>query len=335
MDWNKGFSASYFATFVDASTWRDLERFDITEGQISIDIEELRCSASLGAVRYQSGTERLVRVYLDARQNGDAQLVPLFTGYATSPSRTFNGVLETNPLDLYSVLKPVQDVILPRGWYAAAEIPCGTLIRDLLAPTPAPVEIADNSPALTDAIIAEDDESNLTMIEKILTAMDWRLRITGAGVIQILPTASEPIVAYDPIDNDAIEPNVDVSHDWYECPNCLRATAADLTAVARDDSADSMYSTVNRGREIWISETDCDLNDGETIEEYATRRLKEEQRTAVTASYQRRFYPDVFSSDLIRLHYPAQGLEGLYRVESLSITLGHGCPCEEEVSKYE
>lgn len=334
MDWQKGFSASYYATFVDKATWRDLERFEITEGSISYNTEELRCSATVGAVGYEQGTENVIRVYLDARQTGDAVLVPLFTGYATSPSQLFNGRLETNSLDVYSVLTPVKDVLLPRGWYAAAEIPGGDLIKKLLEPTPAPVSITDDSPALKEAIIAEDSETNLSMIEKILVAMDWRMRVGGDGTIQLLPNATEAEVTFDPLDNDAIEPEIEVTYDWYQCPNCMRAISGDLTAVAKDENEDSIFSIPRRGREVWMEDTDADLNEGETIEAYALRRLKEEQSVATQAKYKRRFHSELSVSDLVRLHYPEQGLDGLYKITSMSMELGYGCSVDEEVEKY-
>ena len=334
MNWNLGFSAAYYATFVDKATWRDLERFEITDGSISYTEDELRCSATVGAVGYEQGTENIIRVYLDAKQTGSAALVPLFTGYATSPTQDFNGVLETNSLDVYSVLTPVRDVLLPRGWYAAAEIPGGTLIKNLLEPTPAPVDIVDNSPALQEAIIAEDSETNLSMIEKILSAIDWRMRIGGDGTIHIMPKATEAVVMYDPLDNDAIEPEIEITYDWYQCPNCFRAISGDLTAVAKDESSNSIFSIQNRGREVWMEETDADLNEGETIEAYALRRLREEQSIATQAKYKRRFHPDLSVSDLVQLHYPKQGLEGLYKITSMSMELGYGCSVDEEVEKY-
>ena len=334
MNWNLGFSAAYYATFVDKATWRDLERFEITDGSISYTEDELRCSATVGAVGYEQGTEKIIRVYLDAKQTGSAALVPLFTGYATSPAQTFNGVLETNSLDVYSVLTPVRDVLLPRGWYAAAEIPGGTLIKNLLAPTPAPVDIVDNSPALKEAIIAEDSETNLSMIEKILAAMDWRMRVGGDGTIHIMPNATEAVVMYDPLDNDAIEPEIEVTYDWYQCPNCFRAISGDLTAVAKDEASNSIFSIQNRGREVWMEDTDADLNKGETIEAYALRRLREEQSVATQAKYKRRFHPELSVSDLVQLHYPKQGLEGLYKITSMSMELGYGCSVDEEVEKY-
>lgn len=334
MEWKDGFSAAYYATFVDKATWRDLERFEITDGSISYTADELRCSATVGAVRYEQGTENIIRVYLDAKQTGSAALVPLFTGYATSPAQNFNGILETNSLDVYSVLTPVRDVLLPRGWYAAAEIPGGALIKNLLAPTPAPVDIVENSPALKEAIIAEDSETNLSMIEKILAAIDWRMRVSGDGTIHIMPNATAPVVTYDPLDNDAIEPEIEITYDWYQCPNCFRAISGNLTAVAKDEASDSIFSIQNRGREVWMEDTEADLNEGETIEAYALRRLKEEQSVATQAKYKRRFHPDLSVSDLVQLHYPEQGLEGLYKITSMSMDLGYGCSVDEEVEKY-
>ena len=334
MNWNLGFSAAYYATFVDKATWRDLERFEITDGSISYTTDELRCSATVGAVGYEQGTEKIIRVYLDAKQTGSAALVPLFTGYATSPAQNFNGILETNSLDVYSVLTPVRDVLLPRGWYAPAEMPGGYLIKNLLAPTPAPVDIVDNSPALQEAIIAEDSETNLSMIEKILSAIDWRMRVGGDGTIHIMPKATEAVVMYDPLDNDAIEPEIEVTYDWYQCPNCFRAISGDLTAVAKDEASNSIFSIQNRGREVWMEDTNADLNEGETIEAYALRRLREEQSVATQAKYKRRFHPDLSTSDLVQLHYPKQGLEGLYKITSMSMELGYGCSVDEEVEKY-
>ena len=128
-----------------------------------------------------------------------------------------------------------------------------------------------------------------------------------------------------------IEPSIAVEYDWYSCPNVFRAVQDDLSAVARDDDPDSPLSTVSRGREIWAEETSCDFNTGESIAEYAVRRLKELQSIAVTASYERRYHPDVLAGDVIRLRYPAQGLDGLYKVTSQSIELGYGAKTSEEV----
>ena len=63
------------------------------------------------------------------------------------------------------------------------------------------------------------------------------------------------------------------------------------------------------------------------------RRLREEQRYEQVASYERRYLPDVRPGDLIRLKYPAQGLNGMFQVSSQKIELGHGARTSEEVTR--
>lgn len=333
MNWSKGYSAQYYMTEVDPGTWRDISTIQITEGSIKKELESLRESADVTCLGFQDNTEKWIRIYLDADQDGETGHVALFTGLASSPEDNYNGSLQECPLECYSVLKPVEDVALLRGWYAPAGVSCSTIVRQLLSPTPAPVQIAENAPALTSSIIAEEDETNLTMIDKILAAINWRIRLAGDGTISIEPYPTEAAARFDPLENDCIEPDVTVSEDWFSCPNVFMAVNGDLTAIARDDSVDSPFSTVNRGREVWATESDVDLADGESIEEYAARRLQELQNLKKEVEYNRRFWPDVYPTDIVTLYYPDQGLNGNYAVTSQSIDLGYGARTAETLSE--
>ena len=332
MDWGKGYSATYYLAQVDPVTWRDIARIEITGGSINREKTGLIESADIDCTGYDDG-ERWIRVYLDARQNGAAEHVPLFTGLATSPEDEIDGTRVENALQCYSVLKPVDDVLLLRGWYAPRKTKGTDVIRKLLVPTPAPVVWEEGSPLLDDSIVAEAGESNLSMVQKVLTAINWRIRILGDGTIWLGPQAEKESTTLDPLTMDVIEPGIKVSNDWYGCPNVFLAIEDDLTAIARDDSEASALSTVNRGREVWMVEDGCDLADNETIAEYAVRRLREEQRYEQVASYERRYLPDVRPGDLIRLKYPAQGLNGMFQVSSQKIELGHGARTSEEVTR--
>lgn len=331
MDWSKGFSASYYMATIDTRTWNDASRLNITGGSISRSETGLRQSADIDCPQYETGSERWIRIWLDVRQNGAADHVALFTGLACSPSVRLDGNIKEHPLECYSVLKPADDTMLQRGWYAPAEMNGAQLVQSMLkSATPAPVEVIGQSPALKQAIIAEDGETVLTMVDKILDAVGWRIRIDGRGAIYICESPKEVSAEFGK-DFDVIETEVEIEQDWFECPNVFRAVSDDMTAVARDDSESSILSTVSRGREIWMEETNCDLNDGESIEEYALRRLKEEQERSVRVSYNRRFHPDVNVGDLIKLSYPAQDLQGTYRVSEQTIALEYGAQTAEEV----
>ena len=329
MNFSKGFSASYYGMYVDPVTWRDVERFEITSGSLSESDSDLISSADLQVTDWQGG-ERWIRIYLDARQGQSAQRVPMFTGLATSPAKDIDGVRKTYKIECYSVLKPAADILLQRGWYAPAGISGALLVKRLLSGL-APVIEGENAPALTSAIVAEDGESNLSMAHKILRAINWRLWLLGDGTIMILPQAKDVSATFDAVKNDIVEPSISYEDDWYDCPNVFRAVADDLSATARDDSPASPFSTVRRGREIWMEETSCDLADDENIAEYALRRLKEEQKKSVKIGYNRRYDPNIAAGDLVRLHYPAQGIDGIFKVTSQKTDMSYGAKTSEEV----
>ena len=140
--------------------------------------------------------------------------------------------------------------------------------------------------------------------------------------------ASNPVAYFSPSE-DYIEPDVSIEADWFECPNVFRATSGNVSAVAIDEDPDSILSVPSRGREIWKEETASDFNEGETIAEYAQRRLTEEQSYATTARYFRRFIPDLYPSDMVSLRY--KEIQGVYTIESQSIELSHSARTNEEV----
>lgn len=335
MDWSKGFTASYYASVVSAETWHEVDKIMITNGTIKRSNAELRESAEIECTRYDQTEERWIRIWMDARQGGDNAHVPMFTGVAVSPDRNINGLLTTNTVQCFSVLKPAQDVLLPRGWYAPAGSNGAELVADLLAVTPAPKIIEGVAPTLQEAYIAENGESNLSMANKILQAIGWRIRIDGDGTISIMSEAVEPSVVFGSVDYDVLQPEIKVTYDWYSAPNVFRATMDDVSAVARDEDADSIFSIPNRGREIWKEERGCKLSDSESLAGYALRRLKEEQRIALTASYDRRYHPDITVGDMVRLKYPAQDLDGTFTVTSQSISIMAGAPTAEEAKMNE
>lgn len=332
MDWSKGFSAAYYMETVDPVTWRDRQRIEITGGSVSRSSSGLRQSADVTCTEFQPDTELWIRIYLEASQGGETERAALFTGLASVPDTEISGTLRRYPLACYSVLKPLEDVILQRGYYVLAGTDCASALRDLLAATPAPAVIEGQAPTLYQTIIAEGGETPLSMAGRILDAIGWRMRIDGDGTIRIGPRGETETAAFG-IYNDVIEPQLKLRSDWFSCPNVFRATSGDLTATARDDSPDSPLSTVRRGREVWMAEDSVKLAEGEGLQQYAERRLLEEQARAGSVQYTRRFDPAVNVTDKVRLHYPPQGLMGLYTVSSQSITLGAGAAVSEEVRR--
>lgn len=330
MRWDKGFTAAYYAANIDVGTWLDTTRIEITQGKINRTDSDLQDSAQITCVRYPYTNERWIRLYMDATQEGASAHVPLFTGLAICPDRDIDGAVETGSVICYSVLKPAQDVLLPRGWYAAKGLRGAEIVASLLSVTPAPKIVQSGSPKLTAHIVAEAGESCLTMARKILKAINWRIRLHGDGTIEICPQASNISASFDALDNDAIEPRLRVTFDWYDTPNVYRAVSGNSCAEVRDSAAIKA-----RGREVWKEDRSPAFNGSESISMYAKRMLDESQWAAYKVSYDRRFCPDVTVGDLVSLHYPAQGVDNIFRVNSQAISCEAGGKTSEEVVRYE
>ena len=334
MDWAKGFEATYYMTLVDRDTWKDTERIEITGGSVSRSDSNLIESADIDCVSYERG-EQWVRLWLGARQDGaDASHIALFTGLATSPAVSINGMARQNSLECYSVLKPADDVPLPRGYFVASGSDVTLLIKsELLGDTPAPVVIDGEAPLLAKTIFAENGESKLSLAVKLLTAINWRFRIDGDGTIHICPKDNTIVASFDALDNDVVEPQINVEQDWYRCPNVFQAIIDGVAYTARDDNPNSVLSTVSRCREIWITEENPTLNSGETATQYVNRRLREEQTAIMKASYNRRFYPSITIGDCISLNFPAQKVVGVFRITSNNFSLNYGATVSEDANK--
>lgn len=334
MDWSKGYSARFLAFEVDPITWRDMQPVDIIDGAITKETGSLRQSATVDTKAFDGSTEKWIRIYMEARQAGDSYYGAMFTGLASTPKLKYDGTNLSIPIQCYSVLKPLEDIYLPKGWFVSANADALAIIQELLSVTPAPIEPDGNPPRLASSIVAEEQETNLSMVENILKSIDWQLDIDGDGRIRLHPTVHEvdpDVVVFSALSNDCLETSVDIEYDWFACPNVCRVTYGDAIAIARDDDPNSRLSTVNRGREIWKEERDITLGDHETLDMYVERMLKDEQKVAYKVSYRRRYHPDVTIGSIIGMNYPRQNLNGYFRVESQSITLGYNATVSEQI----
>lgn len=330
MNFSKGYTAAFYAAIIDPETWEDIDRLEIVSGSINRTATDLRQSAELTLREYDGELDRWIRIYMDAKQGEDETRVPLFTGIATSPEETYNAGVRDVRIQCYSVLKAAADVFLQRGYYISRNRTAATAIRELLNATPAPIEITETTERLADEIIAESNESRLTMTDKVLKAASWTMKIGGDGTIYIGPEEPEPAAEFSPA-NDIIGTSFTQGRDWFACPNILRATSGDLTAVARDDDPDSPLSTVARGREIWADEDSVTLLDGQTIAQYARAKLKELQRRTEKISYTRRFQPALNIGDVVRINYT--DIQGDYMIDSQAITLGAAGSTQETAQR--
>lgn len=330
VDFSNGFSATYYAARVNPQTWADAGEINIIAGSIAKNADSDLVESADITIDEEIGTEEWIRVYMIAEQGGALERVPLFTGIVSSPTRNIDGNTEERKLDCYSVLKVAADVLLPMGWFAPARTNGGELIRMLLEDLPGPVELDEGSPVILSSFVAGSKDTKLSIAQEIAKAINWQIKVNGDGSVRICPKPLTISGTFDNIENDIIETSVTDDQDIFSVPNILRVTLNGSAATARDDDPDSIYSTVNRGREIWQQE-DAKLAAGESLGEYAARRLKELQNPSRKLDYTRRFQPDVDVNDLVSIIYPKQNIGDVFRVKSQTITLSYGAKVKEEV----
>lgn len=335
MDWSKGFSAQYDLMQVDPVSFLDMGPLRFTAGTIDNSNSGLMQSADLTMT--EDPGECWVRVYLKARQSDSGARVALFTGLTSAPERALDGRRNTFNVECYSVLKPIDDILVPRGYYAPAGADAAALVAELFSVGPAPVEVEPDGPGLIETIVAEEDMSRLDVAWLILDAVGWRLRIDGNGTIRICAYSSESSVTFDAREHDALELQLTDEQDWFSVPNCIRVVSGNNYVEYKDDDPDSRVSTVSRKAtrggtgEIWMNDNASSIGSNESLAEYAMRILKENQASARKVSYSRRYFPDLLVSDLVSLRLGGVGIDGTFRITSQRIELGYGCRTSEEV----
>lgn len=332
IEWSKGFVSNYYAMVVDPVTWRDVSRIELVDGSINYTDSGLRGSADITCGEFDYENEQWIRIYLNARQGYESENIPLFTGLSISPDLSYNGKTLSNKIQCFSPLTIADVIYLPLGWYARKDANGAETIKDLLSEiVPAPIIIDGSSPNLSQNLVAEKDETYLKMIDKILESIGWVIKLDGNGTIRISPESSDIVGSFDHINNRFLEEEIEIHTNWDKIPNVFRAIGNGVSAIAKDENGESRFSIQNRGREIWEQDTSVTLNDGETIGEYADRRLQELQELSRTASYSRRYEPNVRIGDRISINYPNQNLVGIFTVTSQTINLSYSCRVSEEI----
>ena len=167
-----------------------------------------------------------------------------------------------------------------------------------------------------------------------MEVINWRIILDGNGTIHIAPFNNEIVETFSHQENDILEMNVTISSNWADIPNVFRAVGSGISSIAKDEDPSSPFSIPNRGREIWAQDTNCILNDGEKISEYASRKLREAQMVSKTIDYTRRFMPDIGIGDYVWLNYPDQDISGKFIIRSQTLNLGYGGQVSEQVVGY-
>lgn len=334
-DYLGGYSAEWEVREVVPETWGDGDPLD---GVVSVSIDR-SCSDSVPLL--ETGTMTLdadsfgakwCRVYMRVDQGG-SERVPMATLLFERTSAHTEKRARQITASGRSVLQPAADVKMAYGAFAPAGVDGAAYVGRLLSScTPAPVTV-EGSFTLVDDYVFDVGSSNLEAAWKLLDAAGWCIQLDGEGGIYVRPLPEEPALDLSMANAGLLIPGVDDDYSIADVPNRYIVVDDDRRAEAVNDDPDSEAGYPRRGR--WVDEVDTSpaLVDGESLEMYAARKLREASTVTRTYSYDREFWPGVVPFSVVRASLPAHGVEGELRVATQRLECGKGVRVSETAAE--
>lgn len=336
MNWARVYTCKCSVHRVDPRTWADMNEL---EGVMSFTVKR-NCIEKVplletGSVTVDGGMDsgwyRLSAVVTQ----GSVERHDIATVMVDDVVPTYDkGVMSTAAC--YSVLKPADDMRLVVGSYA----PKGSdgaqeAARLLRRCTPAPV-VVEGGFVLSSNVVFPVKTTYLAAAWSLLDAGNFCMQIAGDGTITIMPKPTKPSLELGKVTSDILMPEVRPDASTKGVPNRYYAVGGSSVAVAVNDDPTSAVSYQSRGRWVDFVDTSPMLVNGEGLQEYAERKLREMTRAVRKVSYTREYVPNVFPFSVVRGTLPDRGLDGDMVVLSQDIGVSHGIvvqeTCGQEVS---
>ena len=333
IDWSRAYSAGWRVFRVSADTWAD-------DGLVSgVDSVEVRRNGTGAAPLVDSGemdvtgarpAEGYYRVVLSARQDGVTTRADVCTMlFVTTGGEVSHGVDRPHMVGR-SVLWPAHTSFLPDGAYAPKGADGAAYVADMLGGClAAPVSVDGTDFRLGDNVVFQLGSRALEAAWLVLRAGGWTMQVHGDGSVHLLPLPTEPALAIDASMARMVEDGTRYEADWSDVPNRYTAVSGRERATVTNDDPASEVSTVARGYVFETRDGSPVPLDGESLEAYARRRLREESTISCPYTYVRRWSPDVRTDDIVRATLPRAGLDGDLRVQAQTIRCGRGVDLTE------
>ena len=335
-DWSRAYSARWRVRRVDPETWECVSEVGgITSATVTRGDGDEQESGSFELML--APTEPLdggwVRIEAVVEQDGGTEVVEVATLLLSEGSATFARGMRSVMASGASVLHQASARVMRGGAYAPRGADGAAWVADLLSGCiDAPVS-ADGAFQLSDHVVFKSGQTFLSAARQVLAAAGWRLRIDGRGEVTVCPPASETSLDVTPSN---VCDGVTVDASLADVPNVYVAVEGASVATATNADPASRTSTASRGYVVERLDKSPKRVDGESLQDYAERRLTEARVAAVrTYSWTRDFAPDVVTGDLVRAVVPSAGIDATLRVTSQTLTCGAGLMVEESAALEE
>ena len=347
IDWLSSMSQTYEFYEVDPGTWKDKRQIKtITSAKISRDLESNTLETASFSSTEMFG-ECYIRTYMIVNQNGVEEKLPLGTFLVQTPSRSFNGKVQSVTIDSYSPLLELNDDNPPLGFTIMKnqnimDNVCSLTMEHLRAPV---VKVTDVEHTFPSDFTAESDEKWLDYLITAMNSANYYYMLDEMGRVLFAPIQSmgslQPVWTYTDDNSSILYPDITDDFDLYGIPNYVEVIysgqdeAGDslvLYSTAVNDNPDSPVSTVSRGRKVVHRETNPSLNgvpDQEYLDLYAEQLLNNLSSIQHTISYSHGYCP-VRYGDCVRLNYERAGIKNIKaKVIRQDIDCVSGCKVTE------
>lgn len=328
IDWGRGYAASWHVRKVNPDTWADAEEV----GAVSEIRIERKADGDLQAGGFElDGTafaEGYYRLFMLATQGGETQRVDAAT-LLCGRSETREGARAVS-IDGRSVLHPASVTRLAKGTYApmganGAEYAAGLLAGAVAAPV-----TMRGGFELSQSLVFDAGTTVLDAAWMVLAAGGHTIRVDGYGRVEVAPLPTTPALEIGEGEARMVQPTASRSLDWSGVPNRVTVIDGDAFAQATNEDPHSPTSVTSRGYWNDAVETNPVRVNGEGLQAYAERRLRELSVVADERSYAREWAEGVYPNDIVRLSVASAGLEGDMRITEQSYECGKGIVVTEK-----
>ena len=334
IDWAAGYAATWKVYSVNPKTWADdAEVYGFESAQV-----ERQANGALvesGRLTFDSDPgEQLVEGYfrlaMVARQGQSVERVNIATLLCSSDSGDVDMGRSKSSVTGRSVLYPASTARLTSGSYAPRGCDGAQFAADMVSQfIAAPVSI-DCKFTLGSHVVFDLGSTALDAAWSVLDAGNCCFQVHGDGSVHVVKRGGGIALSLDDAGASLIQPKVSYSTDLSGIPNRYIAVDGDAVAIAANTDAASRTSITTRGFRIDVIDSSPMPIEGETLQEYAERRLAEESVVREERTYTREWWPDVYPYSMVRGSLPSVLLEGDMEVASQSIQCSKGALVTEK-----
>ena len=230
-----------------------------------------------------------------------------------------------------SVLTPAADKKFDNGACVHKGQDGASWVAEKLRETVKAPVVVDGSFTLDRHYVFNLGETYLDGCWKVLSAAGWCLQISERGVVRVMPVPSTPSVVYD---SSAVRDQIGHSIPIDDVYNVVRVWDGENVAEAINDDPDSPTSIRNRnGRRIEYTEESPALVDGETLDDYANRKLDESSAIYETYEIERDWIAGTLPYTCARVYLPEAQTQCVCSVMRQEIECKTGISVRETVGR--